>query len=123
MGLHTIHTHASSSGVSLSVLLGTIAAILSNTNAVAVAAALASYIAGFTKFFEASRPFWTYFPAWVDRWAPTVLMIAGSLPAKLSGVQTWGEFGLVIMGAVALGLPGRNPNPPAPQSFDVEVKP
>ena len=127
LGLQIIHTHASSADATPYVLLGRILTTLLSLKAAAVATGIAAYAAGLTKFFEASRPLWSRLPPEIDRWLPTVVMIVGSLPAKLTGVQTWGDFGLVVVAALGLAFPGRNRNPPAPAkepvSVDVEVLP
>lgn len=72
-----------------------------------------AFVAGASKFLEASKPFWNTFPAWLQRILPSLVMLLGGLPAPLTGAQTWPDFIVqVIAPALALLLPSTHSTPP-----------
>ena len=75
---------------------------------VRVVAIVVAFAGAASKLLTATKGFWDTFPAWAQRVLPGAVLVLGDLPAALSGVQTWTDFGVAILGALALGLPGKH---------------
>lgn len=99
---------------------------MNNLDLVEVIATVLAFAGAFSKLGAGSLAFWEWFPPLVQRILPGLVLIAGALPKALAGVNTWTDFGVACMGAVALALPGRHkyahrpasPKPEAASSVD-----
>jgi hypothetical protein len=77
---------------------------------VRVVAIVIAFAGAASKLLSASKGFWDYFPIWLQRVLPGAVLVLGELPAALTGVRTWTDFAMAVLGALALALPGRHPN-------------
>ncbi len=69
-----------------------------------------------SKLLRATVPFWGSMPPVLQRWAPGGLLVLGALPNALAGVTTWTDFGVAVMGAFALAMPGTHKYPTTPET-------
>jgi hypothetical protein len=81
---------------------------------VRLAALIAAFAASASKLLPATLPFWERIWPPLSRWMPGIILVAGALPAALTGVSTWEQFALAVMGAAAFALPGTHKNLAAP---------
>jgi hypothetical protein len=82
-------------------------------NLVQVIAIVTAFALSASKLFNASLPFWKYckYPL-IQRGIPGAILVLGALPAALAQVTSWTDFGVALMGAVALALPGTHASLP-----------
>ncbi|HEY1403848.1 MAG TPA: hypothetical protein VGB05_06960 [Pyrinomonadaceae bacterium] len=81
---------------------------MNSLDLVEVIATLLAFAGAFSKLAAGSLPFWEWFPPIIQRALPGLVLIAGALPKALTGVNTWTDFAVACMGALALALPGRH---------------
>lgn len=81
---------------------------------VRLAALIAAFATSATKLLPATLPFWERRSPTFSRWLPGIILVLGALPAALTGVTTWEQFALAVMGAAAFALPGTHKNLAAP---------
>jgi hypothetical protein len=81
---------------------------------VRLAALIAAFAASASKLLPATLPFWERIWPPLSRWMPGIILVLGALPAALTGVSSWEQFALAVMGAAAFALPGTHKNLAAP---------
>lgn len=86
-----------------------------NLDILTVVTTITAFAMAGTKLFSKTLPFWgSWLPPTVSRFLPGFVLVIGALPAALSGVTTWMDFGIAFLGAFALALPGTHKNAAAP---------
>lgn len=80
-----------------------------------VIATVIAFALAASKLLRATVPFWGSMPPTLQRWAPGGLLVLGALPNALAGVTTWTDFGVAVMGAFALAMPGTHKYPTTPE--------
>ncbi len=94
-----------------------------NIDLVRLIATIVAFAAAASKLLSATVPFWGSFPPVVQRFLPGAVLVLGALPSALAGATTWTDFGVAVLGAIALALPGRHTNIPVQHPPETKVPP
>jgi hypothetical protein len=76
-----------------------------------IVAYLVAFVASFSRIFNASKPFWSWFPGWLQVLAPQIVLALGVLAQGLAGgIHSATDLVVVFVAAGALLMPGAPSN-------------
>lgn len=75
-------------------------------NVVQVVTFIVAFALAASRILNATKPFWSIFPAWLARVMPALVVAVPALGQLIAGAQTWTDVSVAFLTAGALFMPG-----------------
>lgn len=85
-------------------------------NVVQVVTFIVAFALAASRILNATKPFWSVFPAWLARVMPALVVAVPALGQLIAGAQTWTDVSVAFLTAGALFMPGSASHLSAPAS-------